>query len=594
MALSGAATASRAAQCMSNAVYRDFNMSISMVSGSSSSNPGQVRKFSNRKNYLRQKLLKTLNKPHSNWPISELPHEMVGDFPNKSSPDKDCSSSLEQYAAGGGEGVEELDIQELRVPEVSNDIEIIMNRNVTAFSKGSIFKLGLWFLGAFMFQTICAVWVLGSVDIFHENGNGSKKKDKRRILDVGLNGKDKSKLKLLGMDDERLEGGVFYLDEEDMEKKIEEIQLMAREAREKERLGMEKSDFQSDDNDDEDEKVDFAKSGIEKEVNARLVTLSKTLGNVQEKMSVSFANNTKRDGGRSDKVGKDDLNEGSNVAHMFKKKYKFRGSSSWKTDKPKGFTNSGHPSAPKEAKEDGGVQDISGGDLEKDGEKKQCVEASKPLRTSEKKLVGRGKKKPGQILERVESELNGLKQDRKGGSFETVKLSKANVLEAPAISSKQNLLNQKNSSRGTGNLLSAETEHKTSESGTDFWWLSLPYVLVIFMRRGLNDEEIQGPFCLKRSSGSNSNFSHTVAFEDRGDASNFCYILQTFFSDLGDFSAEIVPLSIKELKEAVESQIINVMVVKKGQLKLYAGQPLPEAEMALMSILEQNLNASGN
>lgn len=114
------------------------------------------------------------------------------------------------------------------------------------------------------------------------------------------------------------------------------------------------------------------------------------------------------------------------------------------------------------------------------------------------------------------------------------------------------------------------------------------------MRRGLNDEEIQGPFCLKRSSGSNSNFSHTVAFEDRGDASNFCYILQTFFSDLGDFSAEIVPLSIKELKEAVESQIINVMVMKKGQLKLYAGQPLPEAEMALMSILEQNLNASGN
>lgn len=52
--------------------------------------------------------------------------------------------------------------------------------------------------------------------------------------------------------------------------------------------------------------------------------------------------------------------------------------------------------------------------------------------------------------------------------------------------------------------------------------------------------------------------------------------------------------TFQELKEAVESQIIKVMVVRKGQLKLYAGQSLPEVEMALRSILEQNLNANRN
>lgn len=65
------------------------------------------------------------------------------------------------------------------------------------------------------------------------------------------------------------------------------------------------------------------------------------------------------------------------------------------------------------------------------------------------------------------------------------------------------------------------------------------------MRRGLDDEGLGGPFALKDISGSNSKSSHTVAFEDRGDATNFCYILQSFFEDLPDFSAEIVPLSIK-------------------------------------------------
>lgn len=48
-------------------------------------------------------------------------------------------------------------------------------------------------------------------------------------------------------------------------------------------------------------------------------------------------------------------------------------------------------------------------------------------------------------------------------------------------------------------------------------------------------------YSLKSSSG---DLSHIVAFEDRSDAANFCYILQSYFEDLEDFSTEIVLISI--------------------------------------------------
>lgn len=107
------------------------------------------------------------------------------------------------------------------------------------------------------------------------------------------------------------------------------------------------------------------------------------------------------------------------------------------------------------------------------------------------------------------------------------------------------------------------------------------------MRRGHDDEGPEGLFALKFSSQVNGSLSHTVAFEDRGDATNFCYLLQSFFGDLGDFSAEIVPLPVQELSEAIRSHTMKVIVVKKGKLKLYAGQPLAEVEMALRLMVEQ-------
>lgn len=113
----------------------------------------------------------------------------------------------------------------------------------------------------------------------------------------------------------------------------------------------------------------------------------------------------------------------------------------------------------------------------------------------------------------------------------------------------------------------------------DLWWLSLPYVLVICCH---DIEGAKGLFTLESKGDS----SHTIAFEDQGDATNFCYLLQSSFEDLGDFSAEIVPVPTKELNEAGNSDNMKVIVVKKGELKLYAGQPLEEVEMALRTLVQ--------
>lgn len=43
---------------------------------------------------------------------------------------------------------------------------------------------------------------------------------------------------------------------------------------------------------------------------------------------------------------------------------------------------------------------------------------------------------------------------------------------------------------------------------------------------------------------------------------------------------------VQELEEGVKSKGMKVIVIRKGQLQLYAGQPLADVEMSLRSILE--------
>lgn len=66
------------------------------------------------------------------------------------------------------------------------------------------------------------------------------------------------------------------------------------------------------------------------------------------------------------------------------------------------------------------------------------------------------------------------------------------------------------------------------------------------MRRG-SDREQDRLYSLKISSQTQEqrSSSYIVAFEDHADANNFCFLLESFFEDLGEFSADIIPLPIK-------------------------------------------------
>lgn len=55
----------------------------------------------------------------------------------------------------------------------------------------------------------------------------------------------------------------------------------------------------------------------------------------------------------------------------------------------------------------------------------------------------------------------------------------------------------------------------------------------------------EGLYTLKSSPSTEDEISYTVAFEDRADANNFCYLLESFFEGLGDFKADVVPLTVK-------------------------------------------------
>lgn len=65
---------------------------------------------------------------------------------------------------------------------------------------------------------------------------------------------------------------------------------------------------------------------------------------------------------------------------------------------------------------------------------------------------------------------------------------------------------------------------------------------VILMR---SQEAPEGLYTFTGPSHGKGDSSYAVAFEDRGDATNFCYILQSFFEEMEDFSADIIPLSVK-------------------------------------------------
>ncbi|CAK9170085.1 unnamed protein product [Ilex paraguariensis] len=569
-----------------------------------------------RKNYLRPKILKTIIKPSPNPLPQSPPANPIN--PSETPPEQSPNFPFDQFSS------EELKLPEthdFRSSEISQSVGVI-DGSVGKFSRTSVLKFGLWLVGVFMLQTICAVWLLESANS-DPKGEDLDGEDKAKVLELRSVGIEKTKLNFfsnkrkteqLGLE----QGGIAYVYDSDFEEKIDEIREMAREARLREKLESKTNDLEDSDDDDV-----LIRSGIKKEVDKRLVNLRKMLRKSRERISVSSVSYL----GKEVKV-ENGVDEGGlgvkevNEALMFKKKFKFRSPSIEPSDKPKGFMGREKHGVSKakdtsldsenEIFRSGGVGD-NGADLldkeqqldlpgsslqenvpmslEDESGREPLKEETKSMQSKRKKLgkaretsklrkaMGVAKPKPGTVI---------LQERRSYESpqVEAVKFGESSKLEGPhsqifskdnqnkiVTSDHHNVLSRNGSlnSKKAANTQSAnEVGDNRTNKGTDLWWSGLPYVLAIFMCRGHDGEGSKGLFTIRSISQAEGDPSHTLAFEDRSDATNFCYILQSFFEDLGDFSSDVVPLSIKVRTEPALREPQNCGSLYKKWYYLYA------------------------
>ncbi|XP_030475676.1 uncharacterized protein LOC115692854 [Syzygium oleosum] len=561
-------------------------------------------KLTKRRNHLRPKILRTLAKPYAppirapEEPPSDAvvpapsPETLIGLF-EAESPAEEASPVSESVGVGVG-------------PEHGGV--------AGKFSARSVIKFGAYLVVVFLFQTICAVWVFGS------NGSDSTGESEERTL---VNGKGRA---VSGKFSSRTRN-VVYLDESDLEKRIEEIRSMAREVRRREKRGPKRDDTgdgESGDGDDDDDGEAIAESRtamIEKEIGSRLDKLQKKLGPVRKSP------------GLSKKVP---LEGASSL--MFKKKLKFRSPLVEKPSaNPKGFQglqDNGKTKKKNSSEVNGegqngglnhGVTESSNGekweelvdgkgrgglsnDIKREGDEtmvfKEMQDDLHNDGVGEEQSFPRVDEEVGDTRSRtgIVEEASGKRNSIGGANLRTTGNSRLQSSRSFGDEKQQEVTKRSagqdvKSINGTlkreeikATSMSKRVEDKQSDKIQEFWWLKLPCVFAILMRRGSDLEEPGGFFTLKTAPEDSDASSFTVAFEDRVDANNFCFLLESFFEELGDFSADIIPLLRKELQEAVKEKTMQIVVVRKGQLKLYAGQPFSDVELALQSLVEESLS----
>lgn len=272
-------------------------------------------RLAKRKNHLRPRILKTLSpKP--------IPSPVKIETPLTDDVDEDYSSVALPSIAETPEGDE--------FPALSAVVEESLD--LGKFSSKSTVKFGAYLFGAFLFQTICAVWFLGSA-------SSSSRSEKPKGSELGVDGKYKEKSLIDGNARRGFSQGkvspetgnaALYLDESDVEKKIQEIRLMAREARRIETKKL-KGEAEGSQVEEEEELTSKSRIAIEKEIGSRLKKLEKKLKTVKNSPALS--------------KGVSDSKEPGNGL-VFKKKLKYRGASVEKNSQsPKGFGSENHTAA---------------------------------------------------------------------------------------------------------------------------------------------------------------------------------------------------------------------------------------------------------
>lgn len=308
----------------------------------SSSTSEKPTKHLKRKNYLRPKVLKTSSKPYStptSHPLSQetLPNPIIPIIsPEIKQHELPGNESGDIYAAVSGEDDNKVD--EFRFSETT----VGYDGGTGKISMRSVIKYGFFLFGAFVFQTVCAVWVLGNANSSDKRENSDSGKGK-----VVLNGNEKFQFANFGSQ----KNNVVYVDKWELQGKIEEIRAMAEHARKSE-----KKEFNEGSGVTDGSLNSRNITGIEREIGGRLKKLQRRLNSDREKSPGSYA----KYWGKFQK-GEAGVNRNSsdsrdgNGTLVFKKKFKFRSPSTEVKKSPKGFGASKENTASKRKK--GGLGD---------------------------------------------------------------------------------------------------------------------------------------------------------------------------------------------------------------------------------------------
>ncbi|PON80360.1 ABC subfamily C protein [Parasponia andersonii] len=562
----------------------NFRPSKLLLSAHAPPTPLKPFKFTKRRNSLRPKILRIVGPTNPFPPQKPLETQLISILPPETHDQEFPSGeSGRSYSAVAGEGDKVEEFRSYESETAGN------NGGVGGFFGGYFFKFGLYLIGAFLVQTVYAVWVLANQE--DRNLDSSDSGKERFLLSKGLSSN-------LGSDSSN---GV-YLDESQLEENIEEIRAMAKQARKVEKNGYLKDSGSK--NGGFDKNLNSRnRIGIEKEIKTRLLKLQKSLNSDKEKLPVSYvsylSNAGKKVGDEVTKAGSDERKGNENL--MFKKKLMFRSPLTAEPSKrPKGFGDSGKYEVSKGKKSGFSekiveIGSVRNDDMELSEKEKEEFQVERYLTQNVWNKWDKGTRRGdgGKEVSQGRKPRNGVFRESKLGR-PSVEVAKSRDLgtENGHLS-----LSRNGSSRhkvAEKKLASNKVQDRQSDSETDMWWLELPYVLGVLMHRGSDPEGPGGLYTLNPSTESlkQTDCSYTVAFEDRGDANNFCFLLESFFEDLGDVRADIVPLSIKELQAAVNSNNLKVIVVKKRQLQLYAGQPFADVEMALHSLVKEMKSAA--
>ncbi|KAJ6351745.1 hypothetical protein OIU78_007610 [Salix suchowensis] len=248
-------------------------------------------------------------------------------------------------------------------------------------------------------------------------------------------------------------GNEVYVIENELEEKISEIKVMAREARERERRELIEGDKGSE---------------LEKEIGARLVKLEKRLNSKSEKLQDSFTEYLGFFGDFRD--GSDSKEE--NKTLMFKKKFRKTDVRSLKKDTGRKDGNVQLNSV----KNNGNKVEKKGANLRKEMGSGSVHEIREGRPSSEDPEAGKSRD-----METLNSESS-----TKENQETSIKA------ERPAATS------SRNGSRDPGKRpLAYKFGDKQSDVQKDLWWSNLPYVLAILMRRGSEHEESGGLYALR-------------------------------------------------------------------------------------------------